>query len=1061
MTEAPDNLQPAAILQRTAWLRQIARQLAADSHGAEDVAQDTWVLALQHRGRIAAFGPWLGRVARRLAIRSRRREAERPSREARAARSEAEPSAADSVAWAQLQHRLVAAVLELPEPYRQTVLLRFFEELQPREIAARMDTPVETVRTRLRRALERLRGDLDSSCGGRGAWTALAMLRHAPAVATPALAATITALAMKAKLVLALAVLSITAGLVFLPTWSPAPDAPGDDTITAASPDSHVARLAAVDGSSTPDASDVQARSIDTPSVRQPVALPDDDAIVLRGRCVIAGTVAPISGVELRLDARTSLRLSARTRAVPFEVPPPVHTGADGRFELRFPHAPSWSLRLMLAGEGIVPAATSSRQLAAGTTIDYGDVEVMRGCTVHGRLVDTDGRAVAGAQLWLGREPRRGSGDIGKPSPPPPDALHHLEREETGSCRTAVDGSFRFDTPLAPGAWVVSFVERRRTLETPEFVIASGAIDHWLYLRTELAIASIAGIVVDDENTPIADAHLSFDNGEEWRSRTDAEGRFESGRFARDPDDPVRIRASERYHESVEPQAYAWGQTDVRIVLPRGASIELAVTDAVTGLPVEEYGVRVFQLPEHGNATLNDTLLRHLGHHPGGICRIDGLKRASNVVMVEPQRADLELSWFIPIDVTAGGTQRVAIALEAPVEREFLVVDGMGRPVAGSRVELVRSATNTAITPDAELFRRDRLSTLWQGGAVLLDETTSDADGRGMLRAAPLSGAAVRVIGGTHETTIVEPVEIRAGLPPLRVEVRAAATVELRFSPLSFVSELEPKIRLIGLDEPERRHPVDGRDVEVAADGLAVLEAVPPGSWEIELRAAGRFPVRLQRIENLVPGETRRVAIAASSLRSGILRGRVLLDGVPMRTRVAASSESKLAGTSTRPAYGVTDTDELGEFELRAPAGRYRLIAGWSSEPEFLSTETFELTSGAETFQEFRLHRQSATVRLLDTDGTPLGATPIFVLWNDLRWPVHGRSTDETGTVTIDPAPPGPFQVAIWPPELRTRDAQDQHRREHPIDWSDAWIRMGPVTPGASADPVVLRVPER
>jgi hypothetical protein len=320
-----------------------------------------------------------------------------------------------------------------------------------------------------------------------------------------------------------------------------------------------------------------------------------------------------------------------------------------------------------------------------------------------------------------------------------------------------------------------------------------------------------------------------------------------------------------------------------------------------------------------------------------------------------------------------------------------------------------------------------------------------------------MSGGAVRVVGGTHETTVVEPVEMRSGLPPLRIEVRAAATVEVRFSPLAFVSELEPKVRLVGLDEPERRHPVDGSEVEVAADGLLLLEAVQPGSWEIELRAAGRFPVRLQRIEDLVPGETRRVAIDASSLRSGILRGRVLLDGVPMRTRVAASSESKLEGRSTRPAYGVTDTDELGEFELRAPAGRYRLLAGWSSEPAFLSTETFDLTGGMEIWREFRLYRQSVTVRLLDTDGTPLCAIPIFVLWNDLRWPLHGRSTDATGTVSIDPAPPGPFHVAVWPPELRTRDAQEQHRREHPIDWSDAWVRMGPVTPGARADPVVLR----
>src|SRR5436190_1898691 len=69
--------------------------------------------------------------------------------------------------------RVVAAVLALEEPYRECVLLRYFEELSPRAIAARQRVPLETARTRLKRALELLRARLDREYGGeRGAWGA-------------------------------------------------------------------------------------------------------------------------------------------------------------------------------------------------------------------------------------------------------------------------------------------------------------------------------------------------------------------------------------------------------------------------------------------------------------------------------------------------------------------------------------------------------------------------------------------------------------------------------------------------------------------------------------------------------------------------------------------------------------------------------------------------------------------------------------------------------------------------------------------------------------------------
>lgn len=60
----------------------------------------------------------------------------------------------------ELRARLLAAVEAFDEPYRSVLRLRFFEDLPPTQIAERLALPVETVRTRLKRALVRVQAHL-------------------------------------------------------------------------------------------------------------------------------------------------------------------------------------------------------------------------------------------------------------------------------------------------------------------------------------------------------------------------------------------------------------------------------------------------------------------------------------------------------------------------------------------------------------------------------------------------------------------------------------------------------------------------------------------------------------------------------------------------------------------------------------------------------------------------------------------------------------------------------------------------------------------------------------
>src|SRR5262249_44915156 len=112
---------------------------------------------------------WLRALVRRRAGKLRRAAERRRRREQAAALREPLPSA-DELADRLTMHReLTEAVLALDEPFRSTIVLRYFEPLDVDAIALRTGSPRNTVRSRLQRGLQSLRAVLDQR-GGRGRW---------------------------------------------------------------------------------------------------------------------------------------------------------------------------------------------------------------------------------------------------------------------------------------------------------------------------------------------------------------------------------------------------------------------------------------------------------------------------------------------------------------------------------------------------------------------------------------------------------------------------------------------------------------------------------------------------------------------------------------------------------------------------------------------------------------------------------------------------------------------------------------------------------------------------
>jgi RNA polymerase sigma-70 factor (ECF subfamily) len=144
---------------RTAWI------CSGGADDAEDAAQEGFMKAFAALPRFrpgAPFRPWLLTIVANEA-RNRRRSANR--REALALRaspgpvgvatSEASPETA--ILAAERRQTLVTALNTLSESDREVVALRYLLELSESETAAALGVPVGTVKSRLSRALSRLR----------------------------------------------------------------------------------------------------------------------------------------------------------------------------------------------------------------------------------------------------------------------------------------------------------------------------------------------------------------------------------------------------------------------------------------------------------------------------------------------------------------------------------------------------------------------------------------------------------------------------------------------------------------------------------------------------------------------------------------------------------------------------------------------------------------------------------------------------------------------------------------------------------------------------------------
>jgi RNA polymerase sigma-70 factor, ECF subfamily len=148
---------------RTAYL------LAGSAADAEEAAQDGFVKAYRALWRFRAgapFKPWLLRIVANEA-RNRRRSAGRRTalalRAAQVPSGEAAPSPEAALLDSERRGQLLAALDRLSESDREVIACRYFLDLSETETAAALGVRRGTVKSRLSRALDRLRAELEAA----------------------------------------------------------------------------------------------------------------------------------------------------------------------------------------------------------------------------------------------------------------------------------------------------------------------------------------------------------------------------------------------------------------------------------------------------------------------------------------------------------------------------------------------------------------------------------------------------------------------------------------------------------------------------------------------------------------------------------------------------------------------------------------------------------------------------------------------------------------------------------------------------------------------------------
>lgn len=899
---------PETLLKHAGFVRALARATLRGDPECEDVEQDAWVEALRgipaeptrQRG-------WLAAVVRHRAFDLLRRRRRRAERERVAARVESVPAADEAVARAEAVRRVVDAVLALDPAYRSVILLRFLDGLPPREVAARLGLPVETVRTRVRRGLERLRISLREETGdARERSRAFLLLAGGAGAGGFAQAAVAIGGALVAKKVAVVAaLLLLLAGGTWIAVDLTSPE--GGQTDHRPAP----ARAA---GTPAPTTSPTLAARPRTDAPASPPPSPATSPETVVTGIVVDETGAPVKGaVVFTAGWRGGTVIEKEEEIESVRAEP---TDEEGRFRLRLAGLRAGTIGVRARAPGFVVASPGN--LGYPLQIDVRQearITLHRGVALHIRVTDAaDGRPIAGARVAA----YAGAGYL-LHTWPPVDA--DVTSAEGAADLVAPGGDVRVVAEAAGRAQGEVLV--RAAPPSAEAVVALGTG------------GTVKGTIIDPAGRPVAGAHLVMLRAPCARAEatTDAGGRFRFEHVPPAGKEPEPIVAKRvvvlacdaegygRQFLSCEPPSEG-GEIEVRFALAELATLEVHVRDA-RGSPVA--GLRVSYGPEEGRVAWGWTTLRVAR---AATTDVNGVFTAAEL---PPGRVALRIPFDAEepryVEVPASGPVEIVLAASA-VARRVRVRTAAGAPVVKATVRAW-----SPIEPGAGW--RDRR----EGG--------TDADGLTTVsvpEVGPVTLVVVAPGGAIVAVPLVEglrPDPIDIGLGEGRVQGRVlsldGAPLRVRLAPTLWleagggVEEIAGWQGAVEADVEGRfafdRLAGDPVGVSVVGSGLSILEheRISPGTAPVTLHA-------------LTPAQV--TALTASAEVVDAVTGAALRDSAKVTAVATAGGERATLlwsqNTGEHRAYAPLPP---GEWTIRAEAEGYEpaevrvTLAGSGSSP--------------------------------------------------------------------------------------------------------------------------------
>lgn len=961
------------LLAEANWVRGLARRLLDDGADVDDLVQEAYLRALRTPpSDPRAIRSWFRTVVRRLAATRFRDRASRNSRERAAARPiEAEYD--DLLERVEEQRRLARVVLDLEEPYRRVILLRFYDELAPAQIAEAIGLPVGTVRVQLMRGLEKLRQKLDREYGDRAAWC-LALLPVARSVTPGATAGSASQVSGSTKSVwstwfgasMGLGVVGLlwwSVGLVVLAlmsSWALTDFGRSGSSRSIAIRDGVEERAsnARVVGS---------ALVADPASVSPPVATDSgsvSSAFVedAEADCTIVGVLVDGGGRPVP-DAKISITLPAILGMTWTQLL--GSSDLEGRFSFQVPSGRGASqLLFRKSGFSEVEHVLKDRPTAG---VEIGTVTLFEMVDCSGRVVGTDGKPIAGATVTVSEWQQELPSAHSRAAP--------LRTARFGTGETNRNGQFRVS--IAGGAEFY-----RVDCEAAGWLLPAGVRTSDISEQIELTMQRLRpfrGEVHFDDGRPAvgAEVGLGFGRGRQL-THVDEEGRFQfdspkgRGPWRLDVSHPGATTVSDFVRHAKE---------DVRVTLMRAGAVEFQFSRRVPELGCElrrEGRVVAF----HGWSELSEDRVR-----------LDPIAHGRYRARFSGQ--EVQSSW-IDFDVLPDQVTRVPVGLFEIAARTLQVVDGEGEPVVGARVTV--------------------LDALWKPMSVT--RVTTDASGRGIVRdPRDRFGLVVEAEGFTPL------VELDVLVPDTGSVVRLEPSFEVVFEfggPGRARAE-RASLRLIdrGADFDRwfsvrsRRAQDDGKELDWTPtrveDGRVTLRGLPKGELEFELFEPGSLASGsgqdqvIVRWRHDLQGPARRVI--------EIGRDEEVDQELRVRLGEAPAQGGRLSAFRRDPKDPQFECsfliDARGRARSRVLPGSYSFryypgtdLSSWLvlHDSGWLAGQTVELT----------IPSVSTTLAFVDADGAPTDATGWLNNYELGRFRIEA---DETGVVHLPAVIPGTYSL--------------------------------------------------